>query len=230
MNEIAEIIYNHLSSQENSREITIEKTEEVFIENDKLNDCKKDTIERLKIKLRNGQCSQLLLEQLSLHRCNYGENFGNKIEFYDTSQILNLIELIELNKASGTKFTGDILKEYLHIHHSPYSSIGYSIVRNVKEYWYNRNQKIRKEKIEDFKQIIIEYANETIFTIAIKMHQIAISNKKLKGEWLIYKKHNEKNYYLCLASHREGINRTESDKNIFDHKISKCLIEFPELK
>ena len=31
------------------------------------------------------------------------------------------------------------------------------------------------------------------------------------------------NYYLCLASHREGINRTESDENIFNSKISKCI-------
>lgn len=62
------------------------------------------------------------------------------------------------------------------------------------------------------------------------MHKKAVYNRKLKGEWLIYKIVNNKKYYLCLASHREGVNRIESDKNIFKNKISKCLLEFPKLK
>jgi hypothetical protein len=62
------------------------------------------------------------------------------------------------------------------------------------------------------------------------MHHKAISKNELNGEWLIYKFINGRNYYLCLASHREGINRIGSDRNIFTSKIAKCIEEFPEVK
>ena len=59
------------------------------------------------------------------------------------------------------------------------------------------------------------------------MHNKAISeraaNRELKGEWLIYKWVENKNYYLCLATHKER------DQNIFENKLKPCLMEFPEL-
>lgn len=88
---------------------------------------------------------------------------------------------------------------------------------------------MRKSKIEEFEKILDKYKNENLSAIAIEMHQKAMGNKELKGEWLIYKIMNGKKYYLCLASHREGKDRKESDENIFKNKIAKCLVEFPEL-
>jgi len=229
MNEISKKIYSHLSNEEINRNISIEKTEPILIDPTKIKECRTDTEERLKIKLKTGHCSKLLIEQLSIHRANYGEKFGDKIEFYNTSEILDLIENIENDKLNGLPFTGEKLSGYLHIHHSTYASIGYSVVRNVKEYWFKKGE-IRKKRIIDFEKIVNKYGKDNISPIAITMHQKAISNKELKGEWLIYKKYNGKNYYLCLASHREGRNRIDSDANIFNNKISKCLTEFVELK
>ncbi|MCD8440961.1 hypothetical protein LNI98_11895 [Tenacibaculum dicentrarchi] len=222
MERIQEIIYEHLCNEEINRNISIDKTKNISIDYKELNSCIIDTEERLKIKLKTGQCSKFLIEQLAIHRANYGEKFGDKIEFYNTSTILNLIENIEDNKCNGCEFTKDILKGYLHIHHSPFASIGYSIVRNVKEYWFI-NGKIRPSRIQDFEIIVKKYGTNRIDAIRIMMHQKTIGENNLKGEWLIYKKKNGKNYYLCLATHKEG------DEFIFTNKILKGLDEFPEL-
>lgn len=227
--EISTVLFNHLSEQEIQRNITLEKTELIPIDKELLLSCKNDITERLKIKLSKGFCSEVLIEQLSFHKANYGKRFGDKIEYFNTSEILNLIENLENKKMIGLPFTSEILKPYLHIHLSPFSSLGYSLVRNIKEFWFKKGT-IKNEKIEDFKEIVKKYKAENLSAIANEMHQKTISKKDLKGEWLIYRSENEINYYLCLASHREGKDRKESDNNIFKMKIAKCLTEFPQLK
>lgn len=229
MDEIQKLIYQHLSEQEDVLNISLDKTELIDIDKEKLNNCEIDIKERLKIKLKTGICSSLIIEQLSFHKANYGENFGDKVEFFNASEILELIENLENKKVQGLPFNNEPLKSYLHIHLSPYSSIGYSIIRNVREYWFSPKGKIKNTKIDDFEKILQKYKDATLASIVRQMHQTAIMSKDLKGEWLIYKTINGKNFYLCLASHREGKNRKETDKNIFDEKISKCLIEHPEL-
>jgi len=230
MDEIQKLLYQNLSEQEVRLNISLDKTELVEIDKEKLNDCEIDVKERLKIKLKTGFCSSLLIEQLSFHKANYGEKFGDKVEFFNASEILELIERLENKKIQGLQFNNEPLKSYLHIHLSPYSSFGYSIVRNVKEFWFNPKGKIRNIRIDDFEKILEKYKDGTLASIAKQMHQTAIMSKDLKGEWLIYKVINGINFYLCLASHREGNGRIESDGNIFNEKISKCLIEFPELQ
>jgi hypothetical protein len=227
----SKIIFEHLCQNEFNLNITLEKTEPIPIDYEFLKYCINDTKERLKIKLsKGGIYSELLIEQISLHRANYGERFGDKIEYFNASEILDLIEKIEHKKIIGTAFSDKPLKGYLHIHHNTYSSLGYSIVRNIKEFWFNRHGEIKNDRIKDFEEIIKKYETQKFSEIAIEMHQKAMTKKELKGEWLIYKVIDGINYYLCLASHREGINRTESDENIFNSKIAKCIIEFPELK
>ncbi|WP_123875884.1 hypothetical protein [Flavobacterium araucananum] len=227
--EISTIIFNHLSEHENQRNITLEKTELIEIDNGLLSSCENDIRERLKIKLSKGFCSKILIEQLSFHKANYGEKFGDKVEYFNTPEILNLIENLENKKIIGLPFTGELLKPYLHIHLSPFSSLGYSLVRNIKEFWFKKGT-IRNEKSNEFEEIVKKYNVENLSAIANEMHQKAISNKDLKGEWLIYRTENDINYYLCLASHREGKDRKESDENIFKMKIEKCLTEFTQLK
>jgi len=227
--EISTILFNHLSEQENHRNISLEKTELMAIDTEWLLSCENDIRERLKIKLSKGFCSKILIEQLSFHKANYGEKFGDKVECFNASEILNLIENLENKKVAGLPFTGELLKPYLHIHLSPFSSLGYSLVRNIKEFWFKKGT-IRDEKSKEFEEIVKKYNTENLSAIANEMHQKAISNKDLKGEWLIYRTENDINYYLCLASHREGKNRKESDANIFKIKIAKCLTEFIQLQ
>lgn len=223
MEKIAELIYNHLCQQETDRFVSEDKTEKYNVPSDeivKLTSCVK---ERIKIKLKTGKCSSLLIGQLVLHMGNYGEKFNDKIEYYNASEIFDLIENLENGIVSGTDFERDILSGFSHIHHNSYASMGYNVIRNVKEYWFKK-KKIRNERIDEFKQIVQQFGTSNIFAIAITMHNKAIFNKELRGEWLIYKKMNGLKYYLCLSTHGE------SDEFIYNDKIKPCLIEFPEIK
>jgi hypothetical protein len=230
MNQILEIIYEKLCNEENDRLITIEKTEPISKSSIEYEEFRKDIKERLKVKLKTGVCSEFLINQLTLHKANLGEKYGDKIEFYNVSEILNLIENIEDNKMAGKKFTGQFLMDYFHIHHNACEGFGSSLVRNVKEYWFKNNGKIHPYRIEEFEGILNNKSNDKLSIIARVMHDRAVFNRNLRGEWLIYRIIDNKKYYLCLALHREGINKIETDENIFFNKISKFILEFPELK
>jgi hypothetical protein len=49
------------------------------------------------------------------------------------------------------------------------------------------------------------------------------NKKKLTGEWVIFSKYNNENYYLCCSSH------TDDDQEIYDRIIAGCLFDFPNL-
>ena len=225
--ELQDLIFEHLTEQQEGRPITPDKVMEYFANNDKYQDCKCDIQERLKVKLNTGKCSNLLVQQLTRHRCNLGEAFGEKIEFYNTSELCDLIELIELGKVDGEPFNGDILRGFHKTHHGAYSGYGYSFVRNIKEFWF-KNKKIKPVLISDYQEILNKYGEQNISVIMNVMHTKAMHDKsvkgELKGEWLIYKKMRNCNYYLCLATHDEG------DEEIRSSKLEPSLLEFPELK
>lgn len=224
--ELQDLIYKHLSEQQSVRLIILDKTEKYFADDKEYQDCIRDTQERLKVKLHSGRCSKILVEQLAKHRCNLGEAFGEKVEFYNASELCELIELMEVGKVEGESFNGDILRGFHKTHHGSYSSYGYSIGRNIKEFWF-KNKKIRRALISDYQEILDKYGEQNISVIMNVMHTKAIheksANGELKGEWLIYKRFNDRNYYLCLATHDEG------DENIYSTKLEQCLLEFPEL-
>jgi hypothetical protein len=49
------------------------------------------------------------------------------------------------------------------------------------------------------------------------------NDNKLTGEWMVFAKHNQKNYYLCCNTHNAG------DQMIFDRIESHCPRDFPFL-
>ncbi|WPR71430.1 hypothetical protein SLW70_16065 [Flavobacterium sp. NG2] len=176
----------------------------------------------MSVRLIEGKCSRLLLEQIARHRLNIGEKFNERIEFYNASEIIDILDLLENDKVNYTDFTGEVLIGFSKTHHGTYSGNGYSIVRNIKEYWFKKGN-IRRELQNEFQQISNDYGHQGISVILNVMHSSAMSKKELRGEWIVFKKHKGKKYYLCLASHYED------DKKIFEEKLMKCLTEFPEL-
>ncbi|QYM73185.1 hypothetical protein K1X45_01670 [Pseudochrobactrum sp. Wa41.01b-1] len=46
---------------------------------------------------------------------------------------------------------------------------------------------------------------------------------KLTGEWIVFARHNDKNYYLSLSTHKTD------DQIIYENIISACTKEFPDL-
>ena len=49
------------------------------------------------------------------------------------------------------------------------------------------------------------------------------ADKKLTGEWIIFLKHEGRNYYLCCNTHNAG------DQFIFDRILEHCVRDFPQL-
>lgn len=184
-----------------------------------------DIHKRLEVKLsQNGFCSRILLNQLIRHSCNLGEKYGTSIKYYNAHEILDIIELMELGKFTGKKFNrSDALKDknIYKIHHSS-KGTAYSIIYNVIDYWFDKNAKIKNNRINDFNLILNKTGLQNSIAVYNEMHIHANFNKQT-GDWLIYAKHNNANYYLCLALHGEG------DDYIFENKIKPCYNDFPEL-
>ncbi|MGS2763764.1 hypothetical protein [Sinomicrobium sp. M5D2P9] len=219
---IQKVLYQHYVNQEEVRLITFNKNSENEIDKDKYEEAILDTRKRLDVKLINGKCSQFIIEQIARHRMNIGEKYSGKIEFYNASEILDMIERLENNRSMYTDFTGLVLNGFSKIHHGAYSGLGYSLVRNIREFWFKKGV-IRKERQEDFKRILLKHEVDGISAIAIAMQSYALNTRELKGEWIIFKQLDNKKYYLCLASH------TEKDEIIYETKLKKCLMEYPEL-
>lgn len=233
---LIDLALNIFNEQIKAKTVYVSDCDNVSVDTEKYGDSISDIQNRLNVKLRkNGKCSQLLINQLARHQCGLGELFTIKedknnidtislIEFYQTSEILNLIENLELSVEGNLfKSKNSPLNGIYKIHHGAYNTLGASLVINVKNYWYNKNNQIRTERESEFDEIYNSYHLGSIESITNAMHQKAFFSKELTGEWLIYKKNSGINYYLCLAKHNEG------DQEIYENKILKCYQEFSEL-
>lgn len=222
--EVSKVLYENFT--ELADQLLIKKNKPVKFTKDSSSflSQKRDIKEILDYKLKTGIYTNYILEQITIHRCQLGENMANSFEFYNASSLLDLIESIDVGKIEGKQFKHKPLKGLFKVHHSPLSGIGYSLIRNTIEYWFDKSGIIKKKRQKDFKSVVKNYGNERISVIATEMFLQTLNQKKLKGEWLIYKIYNEKKYYLCFAAHHEN------DNYIFEKKILKCYAEFPELK
>lgn len=222
---LANETFCYLEKQEQYRKIQVDQVISENIPEISLISAKKDIEERLRVKLKTGRVSNFLIQQLAIHGGGYGEKFGDKIEFYQSAEICNVIELIENDTLIGEPFTR-VLHGNFKVHHGTYSSLGYSIIRNIKEYWFHKN-KIRPERKIEFSDLATQFGNVNRSALMNTLHSKAMMTKSktgtLKGEWIVYRIHNDVKYYLCLAAHMEG------DDFILKEKINVAIIDFPEL-
>lgn len=223
--EIEKLIYEKLCKLENSKFQELNHSKSFNYSNLKI----AETIDNIESVLANkGRYSSVLKNQLARHRLHLGEKFKNEFGYYNTSEILDIIKLIESGKLSGEPFIrhNKLKNGFMKIHHGTYANNGYSILKNIKNFWF-KNKKIKSHMLDDFHKLIDEYGENNIKEIMYMMHNKAMINKamsnELKGEWLIYKKVNSHHYFLCLAHHKEG------DNYIYNEKIIPCINEFPEL-
>jgi hypothetical protein len=183
-------------------------------------------------KLKAGKCSNVLRNQLAVHRMNGYEKYKDEYHHYHYAAIKDTLEAIEIgNKINIRSFNGPILRGLKHFHHSSETFLK----NNILNYW--------KKKVG--KKNEIEYQNK-LLSIVYKnlksVHGIGIANEKSiqvllnqihnesnfrkfdikTGEWLVFVEHENKKYYLCLATH------DEPDEDIYK-RILPCLIEFEEL-
>jgi|SRR5690625_1742953 len=125
------------------------------------------------------------------------------------TNILAAINELENGIPSGTKkdtpFTGKYLKGFFHKH--IFWANKTVLLTNIKNEFKNHN-------IYD---VFTRHSSNELLENVISKRE---AEHRLTGEWLIYARHNDENYYLCLASHNCG------DKNIRDRIKEKCANEF----
>jgi hypothetical protein len=86
-------------------------------------------------------------------------------------------------------------------------------------------EKLVNEVLDPSKSPIItkEMISELSHRVVHEPIEGRANDNKLTGEWIIFAKHNQKNYYLCCNTHNAG------DQMIFDRIESHCPRDFPFL-
>lgn len=171
------------------------------------------------LRLENVKISKLLMWQLHYLHFNRVHSI-----FY----ILEEIEHLEgIRKVTRTKKEEEFKREYLRgLWHKHFFSDRF-IYRNIINYWEMEKKNSRKlDRMVD--EVIKSSKPEDIdYWISHKLVDEPFKNKILNGactgEWIVFAKNNETNYYLTLGKHG-------NDQNIYELIKCYCFTEYPFLK
>ncbi|BBA70045.1 hypothetical protein YM18_1510 [Geobacter sulfurreducens] len=127
----------------------------------------------------------------------------------------------------ATRFTKPPLEGLWHKHFF----VSYFLVTNLCNYLgieqgHQRNlKKIIEEVINnsESEHFTEEMSAQIAHRVSIEAFQERAGADRLTGEWIIFGKHDGKNYYLSVASHDEG------DAVIFNRIQQYCVPQFPFL-
>lgn len=173
------------------------------------------------------RCSQVLFSQL-VHMPEYG---GINYPFQFVEHEIKHLEGLGPSKTKlPTFFKNSKLKQFQHKH---FYVPGYEHpARNAQESW-----KLNNPSSQKFTQMALkiakQYANASTeaelreFSSKIADEFISgkgsltdrLSNAKGTGDWIVFIRNNNENYYLCIAKHGE-------DDFILE-AIKYCIIDFP---
>lgn len=130
----------------------------------------------------------------------------------------------QMTTKPATPFTREPLRGFWHKHFFSAHFVGHNIANHLLS-----NGQLRK-KIEQVldpakhpvitKELLSELVNELVEGSLEERYD----DGKLTGEWIIFAKHQGKNYYLCIALHSSG------DVEIMKKMESICFDEFPFLR
>ncbi len=108
------------------------------------------------------------------------------------------------------------------------------MVRNLINEWgliYESSQKFkdlceRAAKEEEAEPSKVGSQGRLAHAVVVEGYESRASKKKLTGEWIIFGKHEGKNYYLCIATHSST---RKEDEEIYNAVQHLCSDEFPFL-
>ena len=173
--------------------------------------------------LDNTEISKLLIWQL------YYAHFARIHSIY---YVLDEIRYLEgLTKTTKTKRESEFKGKYLRgLWHKHFYSDRF-IYRNIINYWEMEkkgNSKLGEMIAEVFQSSESEYMTKEMITmLSYRLTDEPLKNKILKGlstgEWLVFAKNNNRNYYLVLGRHGD-------DEKIYELIRRCCLTEYPFLK
>lgn len=159
-----------------------------------------------------------------------------RINKFSVLDEIALLEKTPTSRPTGTKtaekFRGPILSRFWHKHY--YDSR--HLAQNFHNKWfgdYALKHGLFKKKLHeilmseeddtDMESYRLIMANRISHTVVYDGIESRRKRGALTGEWLIYYVHNELNYYLDLADHKE----IKDPKKLFDRLKDGCEWEFP---
>ena len=128
--------------------------------------------------------------------------------------------LTQTKKAS--KFSRDPLKGLWHKHFFSAHFVAQNISVGLSGGKLNKliNEVMNPEKSD---VITKEMISDLVHRATHEPLENRATDNKLTGEWIIFAKRNDMNYYLCLSTHEAG------DENIYQRIYDNCLRDFPFL-
>jgi hypothetical protein len=140
--------------------------------------------------------------------------------------ILSSIKELEGEPPSGvkpaTQFRNMPLKGLWHKHFFSTPFLGKNILLALGK---DGVGKLVKEVIDPSKSsnITADMIDEISRGAVLDPFEARNASNKLTGEWIVYLRHEGKNYYLCCNTHDAG------DQLIYDRIMEHCARDFPEL-
>jgi len=170
--------------------------------------------------LIGGRYSSLLI--INLMTLEYAQGI-------DPGHVIEEIKYLEGKKSSNqtkepSMFTGPHLKGLWHKHFFP--ALPSVIGHNIANYFGKNGVRKLVEDIFDPKKsgvVTNDMIQELAHRVAVESIEKRGAQNKLTGEWIIFAKEDDGNYYLCVSPHNSG------DKNIASNIKVACLPEFPFL-
>lgn len=163
-----------------------------------LEECRADVIEWLNLKMKTGRYSDLLVDQLAWHMHH---RTLNTFAVYDEIDVLEGSERARSTTTkAATEFTGPVLKGLWHKHFSTAAMIP----KNLLNHWTFKRIRDQIDPIlNDGALSEDERSARAIHRLVIGGHEARSTARGMTGEWIIFAKYNEANYYLTLAAHGE---------------------------
>ncbi|MEW6519242.1 MAG: hypothetical protein AB1461_07495 [Thermodesulfobacteriota bacterium] len=193
------------------------------------------TVSISKEELRKYAESNLAFHGLDLDRIS--SIFVAQIYRLEQNRVLNIFQIMDevkhleaLKRSSLTEkegpFKGPILKGL----HKKHFTDAHFILKNIGNHLgYGKDKMPRLDRIirEAFKQNTSGCVDDGFINYIAHHTTVGAYEERarncLTGEWIVFKKHKGKNYYLTLAAHDEG------DENIMHRVEMACQFDFPFL-
>ncbi len=173
--------------------------------------------EWLDLKMVTGRYSSILVGQLAQH---IEQRTVNVFAIYDEVEAL---ERPDIPRATRTKpaapLKGALLRGLWHKHHFQAAYL----LQNLRNQWPEAKVAVLVETVAaDATMSDDVKAGRIAHEIVLGGYQAQAQARKITGEWIIYAKHSDRNYYLTLGDHGE-------DAAIASRALA-CNAEFPELQ
>lgn len=163
----------------------------------------------------------------------YSQLFILDLMIYSEMRVINPFQVIdEIKSMEGpdksrtkppSKFRNKPLKGLWHKHYFTARFIAKNIQNHLRG---GKLELVIRDSIKETSSpdAIDEFSRRLAHKVVSESFDQRAGNKKLTGEWIIFSKHNDQNYYLSMATH------DMKDELTYARIKTVCFSEFPFLK